>query len=176
MLTLSNSQSGVSYQLKKSSDNTNEGGAQTGNGSPLQWTGIAPGVNYYVEATGATPTSCKSTTSPASVTGGASPTVFTLSGNSICASAPNTGVITLSNSVSGVSYQLKKTSDNTTVQAAQGGTGSPLTWTTLPAGVNYYVEATGAAPTNCKSVTGNASVTEVANPTIYTLSGNSICA
>jgi hypothetical protein len=175
VLTLSNSQSGVSYQLKKSSDNSNNGPAKTGTGSAIEWTGITPGVSYYVEATGAVPTSCKSTTGPASVTGGASPTVYTLSGNSICSSAPNTGIITLSNSQSGVSYQLKKVSDNSTVQSAKAGTDAALQWTGVAAATNYFVEATGAAPTNCKSVTGNASVTEVPNPVVYTLSGNSIC-
>src|SRR5205085_6075436 len=110
-----------------------------------------------VEATGAAPTNCKSVTGNASVTQAANPTIYNLSGNSICASAPNTGIITLSNSQSEISYQLKKASDNSTVQAAKAGTGSSLQWTSLPAGVSYYVEATGAAPTNCSSVTGNAS-------------------
>jgi hypothetical protein len=95
----------------------------------------------------------------------ANPAVYTLSGNAICASAPNTGVITLSNSQTGVSYQLKTTAGNTNTQAAQNGTtGNSLTWTGLPAGVSYYVLATGAAPTSCTSTTGNASVSETANP------------
>jgi hypothetical protein len=177
ILTLSNSQTGVSYQLKKASDNSNLQTAQSGTtGSSLQWTSIPFGVDYYVEATGATPTSCKTNSNNASVTGASSPTVYTLSGNSICASAVNTGVLTLSNSQTGVSYQLKKASDNSNVQSAKTGTnGSSLQWTGLAAGVNYYVVATGAAPTNCTSQTSNASVTEVPNPVAYTLSGNSIC-
>jgi hypothetical protein len=177
VLTLSNSQTGVSYQLKKSSDDSNEGAAKSGTGSALEWTGITPGVSYYVVATGAAPTSCTSSSNSASVTGGASPTVYALSGNSICSSAPNTGVITLANSQTGVSYQLKKASDNSNVQSAQSGTnGTALQWTGLAAGINYYVEATGAAPTNCKSTTDNASISEGANPAVYDLSGNSICA
>jgi hypothetical protein len=177
ILTLSNSQTGVSYQLKKASDNSNVQTAQTGTtGSSLQWTSIPFGVDYYVEATGATPTSCKTNSNNASVTGASSPAVYTLSGNSTCASAVNTGVITLSNSQTGVSYQLKKASDNSNVQSAKTGTdGSSLQWTGLTAGVNYYVVATGAAPTNCTSQTSNASVTEVPSPVAYTLSGNSIC-
>ena len=71
---------------------------------------------------------------------------------------------------------MKKASDNSAVQSAKSGTdGSSLEWTGLAAGVNYYVMATGAAPTSCTSTTDNASVTEVASPTAYTLSGNSIC-
>jgi hypothetical protein len=176
VLTLSNSQTGVSYQLKRSSDDGNEGSAVSGTGSALQWTGIPFGTNFYVVATGASPTSCTTTSNTASVTGASSPTVYSLSGNSICASATNTGVITLSNSQTGVSYQLKKASDNSNVQNAQSGTnGSSLQWTGLAAGINYYVLATGATPTNCTSTTSNASVTEVANPIVYTLTGNAIC-
>jgi hypothetical protein len=175
VITLSNSQAGVSYQLKKVSDNSNVQSAQNGTGSQLTWSTLPAGVSYYVLATGAAPTNCTSTTGNASVTEVANPAVYILSGNSICTSAPNTGVITLSNSQAGVSYQLKKVSDNSNVQSAQNGTGSQLTWSTLPAGVSYYVLATGAGPTSCTSTTASASVTGVDNPAIYTLSGNAIC-
>lgn len=165
MITLSNSQTGVSYQLKKASDNSNVQSAQSGSGSSLQWTSLPAGVSYYVEATGATPTSCTSRTSNASVTEVANPVVYTLSGNSICSADPNTGVITLSNSQTGVSYQLKKASDNSNVQSAKAGTnGTVLNWTDLPASVDFYVEATGATPTSCRSITTNASVTVSQNP------------
>jgi hypothetical protein len=175
VITLSGSQSGLSYQLKNSL-NQNIQSAQTGTGSALEWTSIASGTGYYVVATGASPTSCTTNSNTADVVVAAKPTVYGLSGNSICASAPNTGVLTLANSQSNVSYQLKKTSDDSPVQNAKSGTdGSTLQWTGLAAGVSYYVEATGAAPTNCTSKTLNASVTEVANPSVYTLSGNSIC-
>jgi hypothetical protein len=178
VITLSNSQTGVSYQLKTSIGNNDVQSAQSGTtGTALTWTGLPAGVSYYVVATGAAPTACTSSTTSATVTEVALPTIYTLSGNSICASAANTGVITLSNSQTGVSYQLKKVSDNSSVQSAQNGTtGTALTWGSLPAGVSYYVTATGATPTSCTSNTGNASITEVANPTIYSLSGNSICA
>ncbi|WP_121356845.1 hypothetical protein [Flavisolibacter nicotianae] len=58
-------------------------------------------MSYYVLATGAAPTSCTSQTANASITEVANPVVYTLSGNSICASAPGTGTITLSNSQTG---------------------------------------------------------------------------
>jgi hypothetical protein len=153
--------------LKKASDNSNVQSAKTGtNGSSLQWTGLAAGVNYYVVATGAAPTNCTSQTSNASVTEVPNPVAYTLSGNSICSADPNTGVITLSNSQTGVSYQLKKASDNSLVQSAQTGTnGTELHWTGLPASVNFYVEATAGSPTSCKSTTANASVSVSQNPT-----------
>src|SRR5207253_726228 len=85
-----------------------------------------------------------------------------LSGNAICSADGNTGVITLNNSQTGVSYQLKKTSDNSDVQSSQSGNnGTAINWTGLPANVNYYVEASAGA---CKSTTGNASVSVSSNP------------
>jgi hypothetical protein len=167
---LNNSQTGVSYQLKKASDNSTVQSPQSGSGSSLTWTGLPAGVNYYVQATGAGPTNCTSTTGNASVTEVANPIVYTLSGNSICSADPNTGEITLSNSQTGVSYQLKKASDNSNVQSAQSGTtGTALHWTGLAASVNFYVEATGAAPNSCKSTTANASVSVNQNPSQPTL-------
>jgi hypothetical protein len=174
VITLSNSQTGVSYQLKTSIGNNDVQSAQSGTtGTALTWTGLPAGVSYYVVATGAAPTACTSSTTSATVTEVALPTIYTLSGNSICASAANTGVITLSNSQTGVSYQLKKVSDNSSVQSAQNGTtGNALTWGSLPAGVSYYVTATGATPTGCTSNTGNASVSQTANPDPPTVAYN----
>jgi hypothetical protein len=127
-----------------------------------QFTPSVAGVGHHEITFASTDGSCTASTFIDVV---ALPVVYTLSGNSICASAPNTGTITLSNSQTGVSYQLKKTSDNTAVQAAQNGTGAALTWTSLPAGVSYYVTATGAAPTSCTSNTTGASISETPNPT-----------
>lgn len=172
VITLSGSQTGVSYQLKKASDNSNVGSAVGGTGSALQWTSLPAATNYYVVATGASPTSCTSQTGNASVTSVSNPTVYTLTGNSICSSAPNTGVLTLSNSQSGVSYQLKKASDNSNVGSSLSGTGSSVQWTGIPANVNYYVVATGAIPTSCTSQTLNASVSETANPGAPSVSYN----
>ncbi|WP_121356846.1 hypothetical protein [Flavisolibacter nicotianae] len=70
-----------------------------------QFTPSVAGVGTHTINFTSTDGSCTSSTT---VTVAALPTVYTLSGNSICASAPGTGTITLSNSQTGVSYQLKK--------------------------------------------------------------------
>jgi PKD repeat protein len=112
---------------------------------------------------------CASNTSdPVTITISPESVVYTLTASDFCASAPNTGTITLSGSYPGVSYQLKKQSDNSDVQAAQTGTGSPLTWSNLEAGV-YYVLGTGIAPTYCTSQTANATVHEFDCSYFYTL-------
>src|SRR5688572_2996919 len=78
--------------------------------------------------------------------------VYAIAGSNFCMSAPNTGTVKLMNSYPGVSYQLKKSSDNSDVQLPQTGTGSFLTWSDLEAG-GYYVYGTGLAPTYCTSQT-----------------------
>ncbi|PWA09272.1 hypothetical protein, partial [Flavobacterium laiguense] len=175
--TISSTTSGnntISYQLYNSS-NTPVQGAKTGTGSGLTWNGLAAGNGYYVIATGATPTSCTSTSVPANVTTVANPAALVLTGSSICVSAPDTG--TISSTTSGnntISYQLYNSS-NTPVQGAKTGTGSGLTWNGLAAGNGYYVIATGATPTSCTSTSVPANVTTVANPAALVLTGSSIC-
>jgi hypothetical protein len=159
-VTLSSSQSGVSYQLKDAGNNDVQS-AKPGTASSLTWTSLAGGT-YHVVATGAAPTNCTSTTGTADVTVVANPTVFNLTGSAICSSAPGTGTVTLSGSQTGVSYQLKNAA-NGNVQSAKAGTGSSLQWTSLNAGT-YHVVATGAAPTNCTSTTLDASVIVNQNP------------
>jgi len=97
------------------------------------------------------------------VTVNPAPAALELTGSSICASAPNTGIITSSTSVAGVSYQLKDASD-ADVGTPVAGTGSALTWNNLAAAGGYYAVSIGAAPTLCTSSSSTVSVTEVANP------------
>ena len=94
--------------------------------------------------------------------------VYAIMGSNFCASAPNTGTIKLASSYPGVSYQLKKQSDNSDVQLPQPGTGSMLTWSGLEAG-SYYVSGTGLPPTYCTSQTANANVLMFDCSVFYTL-------
>jgi PKD domain/Ig-like domain CHU_C associated len=94
--------------------------------------------------------------------------VYAISGSNFCASAPNTGTVKLMSSYPGVSYQLKKLSDNSDVQNPQIGTGAALTWKDLPAG-SYYVYGTGLAPTYCISQTATINVVMFDCSVFYTL-------
>src|SRR6185369_2266069 len=166
-LTLSNSQTGVTYQLK---DNTNSDvqSAKSGTATSLTWTGLSAANGYYVVATNTN--GCSSQTAAANVTTATGPTVFTLTGSAIC--TPNTGTMTLSGSQTGVSYQLKNSS-NANIQGSKAGTGSPLTWTALALGNGYYVVATASG--GCTSQTLAADVAAGAGPTVYTITGGIIC-
>ena len=91
--------------------------------------------------------------------------VFAIQGSNYCASNPNTGTVTLSGSYPGVSYQLKKTSDNTNVGNPIIGTGSSLVWNNLEAG-SYYVYGTGSI---CNSQTASVNVLMFDCSVFYTL-------
>jgi hypothetical protein len=143
--------------------------AVDGNGKPTgsftQGASYAPGIsnatagtaNYYVTQS---LDGCESSPTTVTVNVVANPVAYTLSGNSVCSSDGTGGILTLSNSQTGVSYQLKKASDNSNLQTAQSGTtGSSLQWTSIPFGVYYYVDDKGSKPTSCKTNSNNAYVT-----------------
>ena len=94
--------------------------------------------------------------------------VYAIQGSNFCQSNPSSGTITLSGSYPGVSYQLKKSSDNNPVQDPKTGTGSALSWTGLAAG-SYYVYGTGIAPTYCTSQTATVNVLMFDCSVFYTL-------
>jgi hypothetical protein len=95
--------------------------------------------------------------------------VYPISKTNFCQTAPNTGKVKLMDSYPGVSYQLKKASDNSNVQLPKIGTGDALEWTGLAAGT-YYVYGTGLAPTYCKSQTTNVTILMFDCTEFYTLS------
>ena len=94
--------------------------------------------------------------------------VYPVTGSNFCASAPNTGTVKLMSSYPGVSYQLRRSSDNSDVQPAQIGAGTALTWTGLAAG-SYYVFGNGLAPLHCPSQTATINVVMFDCSVFYTL-------
>ncbi|PWA07126.1 T9SS type A sorting domain-containing protein, partial [Flavobacterium laiguense] len=156
----------ISYQLYNSS-NTPVQGAKTGTGSGLTWNGLAAGNGYYVIATGATPTSCTSTSVPANVTTVANPAAPLVTYDAPCDKI--TFSITISGANNGSTYTIKDKSGNdissltknnvalnpvssytATAQDASNGT---ITIDGFPAGSGYRVSVStdgcGSGETNC---------------------------
>ena len=182
---LASSQTGVNYQLKK--DGVNLGSAVAGSGSALAFGNKRDAGTYTVEATTATGGCTLTMTGNAVVSVVALPTAFTVTGGgSLCSGAAGVS-IGLSNSESGVSYQLKK--DGVNVGSAASGTGSALSFGTFTMAGTYTVEASkaggsptpvrigvgAAAPpttTTCtQAMTGSAVVTVISLPTSYNVTG-----
>jgi len=138
-LTLSDSQAGVNYQLKK--DNVNFGSVVAGTSAQLTWTNITAGV-YTVAATNASANCTSTMTGTVTISESALLTVYTLTAtkSGYCAGA-NDGALSLSSSQTGINYQLLK--DGANEGTAVAGTGSALAWTGKTKG-NYTVIATNA--------------------------------
>ncbi|MGZ4011515.1 MAG: PKD domain-containing protein [Flavisolibacter sp.] len=112
---------------------------------------------------------CNASTSDAvTITISPESVVYSLMASNYCSTNTDKGTVVLSGSYPGVSYQLKKQSDGSNVQALQIGTGTSLTWTGVEGGT-YYVLGTGVAPTYCTSTTASATVHEFDCSTFYTL-------
>lgn len=166
-LTLSGSQTGVSYQLKK--DGTNHGSSVLGNGSPLTWNSLGTGT-YTVVATASSAPYCSSNmTGSIVITQVATPFVYDLTGSGSYCEGTSGLTVTLNGSETGVNYQLKK--DGINHGAVVPGTGNTLTWNNLSAG-NYTVEATTTVAPYCTAtMSGMANITESSNPTVFNVSG-----
>jgi hypothetical protein len=169
-VSLSDSETGVNYQLKKGG--VDEGAPVAGTGNQIDWINKLAG-SYTVVATLVASPFCTSTTDPATVTEVPNPIIYTLTGGSYCAGDTGGVTVSLSDSETGVNYQLKK--GGVDEGAPVAGTGNQIDWINKLAG-SYTVVATLVASPFCTSTTDPATVTEVPNPIIYTLTGGSYCA
>ncbi|MBL7846159.1 MAG: hypothetical protein JNL40_01730 [Cyclobacteriaceae bacterium] len=168
-VTLSGSQTGVNYQLKIGG--TNSGSPVAGTGSLLTWANQTTAGTYTVLATNATTACAQTMTGSVAVSINPLPTLFTVSGGGTICSGTTGPTITLSSSTSGVNYQLKVGSTN--VGAVKPGTGAALTWSNNTTAGTYTVIGTIAATSCAATMTGNAIVTVLSIPNLYTLSAPS---
>jgi gliding motility-associated-like protein len=158
-ITSSVSLSGVTYQLFNAV-NVAVQAAKAGTGSVLTWTGLPAGNGYYVIGTNAS--TCTSTSNTVNISSNANPSALVLAGSTICVSPGGNGTITSTTSVIGVNYQLHNSSD-APVQGVRSGTGSVLTWSSIPAGTGYYVVSTNSS--FCTATSSAVSVLTTPNPT-----------
>ena len=167
---LSNSQSGVSYQLFRSGT-ASAIATVNGTGSAFSFPSQSVAGTYTVVATSNTDCS-RTMTGSAVVTAAVSPNVYTVTGGgSLC----NGNVaIGLSGSQSGVSYQLFRSGTASAV-ATVSGTGSAINFPAQSVAGTYTVVATNAG--GCVSnMTGSAEVTAAVLPNLYTVTGGgSLC-
>lgn len=157
---LSNSQSGINYQLYNGTSAV--GSPMAGSGSSITFSNVTAAGTYTIKATNAT-TLC----GPVTMTGSATvtinplPTAYSVTGGgSYCAGG--TGVtIGLSNSETGVSYQLYN--GTSAVGGVVTGSGASIGFGNFTAAGNYTVKATNAT-TLCGPVTMTGSADVIINP------------
>jgi hypothetical protein len=163
---LSGSSIGVSYQLD--SGGVAIGTPMAGTGSPLNFgLQMAPGAYNVLATTGG---GCAAAMSgSAIVTVSALPTVYALTGGGTYCAGGTGASITLSNSESGVTYQL--INGTSLVGAPVAGTGSPIVFGSLTAAGVYAVVATNSITFCTSTMTGTITVSIAPLPAVYTVTG-----
>ncbi len=174
-IALTGSVTGVNYQLRLDSDNSNVGTAVAGTGGTITFS-VNPSVTttYNVLATVAA-TSCNvEMTDKSIVTVNALPAQKVVSDPNTCiGTAVN---ITLTGSVTGVNYQLRLESDNSNVGTAVAGTGGTITFSVNPSVTTTYNVLATVAATSCSlEMTDKSTVTVNALPASPTVSNVTYC-
>ena len=169
-ITLSNSRSGVKYQLFN--NGTPVGSAINGSGSALNFGIQSASGTYTIEATNQTTFCTNMMGTGLTITANPLPTVYYMTianGGVYCAGG--TGVhVGLSGSDLGVKYQLYHGS--TAMGSPIPGDGNPLDFGLQTATGSYSVVALNAATPCTSNMLGTVNVSTVAPPAIYTLTGS----
>jgi uncharacterized protein YjdB len=174
-ITLVASETGVNYQLRLDSDDSNVGTAIAGTGGDITFS-VNPGATatYNVLAT-VVATSCNlEMTDKSTVTVNSLPAQKVVGDPSTCVgTAVN---ITLVGSETGVNYQLRLDSDDSNVGTAVAGTGSDITFSVNPgATATYNVLATVVATSCSVEMTDKSTVTVNALPVVPVVSNVNYC-
>ncbi len=170
---LSNSQTGINYQLKQGTANI--GSVVAGTGSSISFGNQTGSGSYFVVATN-TVGGC-SDTMTGSVTIGINPlpTVVNITGGgSYCpgGSGINVG---LNSSQSGINYQLYNNSGS--IGSSMAGTGSSLNFGLKTVTGNYFVVATNGSTSCTDTMSGTATINTYSLSTVYNVTGTgSYCA
>ncbi len=170
---LSGSSTGVQYQLYRGGSAV--GAPLSGTGGALSF-GIQTVAGVYTVVATSVGTLCNnSMTGSVTVVVNPLPTVRTvLGGGSYCAGGSGVGVY-VDTGDAGINYQLYR--GTTAVGSPVAGTGGPLSFGSQTVAGTYTVKATDATTGCWRSMTGSATVTVIALPTAYTVTGGgSYCA
>ncbi len=164
---LSNSTSGINYQLYLGS--TAVGSPVAGTGSALDFGLETAAGTYTVIATDATTGCVNNMTGSATVSIITLPTVYSVTGGgSFCAGGIGVPVY-LSGSQAGVNYQLYNGA--TPVGTAWAGTGAAISFGLQTTGGTYTVVATTGSGGCVNNMAGSAVVTVNTAPTVYSVTG-----
>ncbi len=167
-LGLNGSETGVNYQLYNGV--TSIGSAIAGTGAAISFgTTFTAAGSYTVVATNPTTGCVSNMFSSASVVINPLPALFTVGSTATSYCTGGTGVhITLSGSVTGVSYALYNSG---TVAGGASGTGGALDFGVVLAAGTYTVIATNTSTTCTSTMTGSAVISVNPLPTLFALTG-----
>ncbi|MFH0865130.1 MAG: endonuclease, partial [Bacteroidota bacterium] len=164
---LDNSQSDVNYQLQL--NGSPWGSPVAGTGSSISFGTFTIAGTYTVIATHSTTGCVNAMTGNATITVNPNPTPYGVTGGGSYCSGGSGVAVGLSNSESGVNYQLKIGGLNTGSPVA--GTGSSISFGNQSAAGTYTVSAANATTGCNNSMTGNITVSINALPVAYNVTG-----
>lgn len=170
---LANSQSGISYQLYSGASTV--GSAVAGTGSAISFGTYTAAGTYTVLATNTSTTCTGAMTGSSSVSIDPLPAVYSVTGGgAYCAGG--TGItVGLSNSTSGINYQLYNGA--TAIGSPVAGTNAAISFGSQTLAGTYTVVATNATTGCVSNMTGSAVVVMNALPVAQTVTGGgSFCA
>ena len=163
-ITLTGSVSGVNYQLRLDSDDSNVGTVVAGTGGDITFS-VNPSETtvYHVLATGDATSCSLEMTDKSTVTVNALPDQKAIGDALTCiGTAVN---ITLAGSVSGVNYQLRLDSNDSNEGTAVAGTGDDITFSVNPSVTTVYNVLATVVATSCSlEMTSKSTVTLNALP------------
>ncbi len=176
-ISITNSESGVIYQLYNTSVATGVSKLGTGNDLTISSGTLTGSTEITIKATKISPVTCEVTLTETVVT-----TVHqnpdssqTVSDTSLCSG--NAAPIHISTSQSGVNYYLRDNSDNTLVSGPVSGTGSAISFTVSPLVTTTYNVFGQNVTTGCNSVIDDLSVVTIsgAAPVLISSTPDTIC-
>ncbi|MEJ8758243.1 T9SS type A sorting domain-containing protein [Pontibacter sp. H259] len=174
-ITLSNSQSGVSYQLRRTVNGTttNVGASITGSdGQPISFGNQTVAGVYTVRATtiavSGSVAACPVDMGNVTIQINPLPLAQTLTGGGSYCAGSSGAPIGLQSSQTGVTYNLKNSAG--TIINTITGTGGAISFGNIPKG-NYTVEAINTSTSCSANIAGGIQVTEIANPVAYSMTG-----
>ncbi len=164
---LSNSQTGVTYQLNRGG--TSIGSPVTGTGSAISFGLQTTAGSYTVIATSATTGCVNNMTGTVSVSVISTPTAYTVTGGGGYCSGSIGMPVYLSGSQVGVNYQLFNS--GTPVGVPMAGTGAAISYGPFTTAGTYTVVGTTGTGGCTNNMTGSVTITIILLPNVYTITG-----
>lgn len=166
-VSLSNSQTGMTYQLKR--DGSNVGTPKNGTGAQLDWTTNTTAGTYTIEGTNTNGGCTTAMNSSVTITLKALPTVFNVTGNPWLCGGSSSTVLSLSGSQTNTSYQIFR---DGVLYSTSSGNGSPKTIGSFPVGTYTVTAVSQSGAPNCtQAMNGTIVVTSIPDPQQFTLTG-----
>lgn len=164
---LASSATGVNYQLLRGT--TSVGSPVAGTGSAISFGSQTVAGTYTVRATATTGGCTSNMTGSVNVTVSSLPTAVSMTGGGAYCSGGTGVLIGLAASAVGINYQLFL--GTVAMGSPVAGTGSSISFGLQTTAGTYTVIATNATSGCTNTMTGSKTVTVLANPTVYTVSG-----